>query len=148
MQVIFIQNVKGIAHKGEIKNVKDGYYQNYLLPNKLAVLATSAKIKEAAEMKKKMVIEKERFVAEAKEIQKKLEGIKITMVRKSHDDKLYAAITEKDLIEEILKKTKIKLEKEHIAMKGAIKKTGDFEILIKLVDGVEFKLSLEIKGDT
>lgn len=147
MQVIFTQNVKGVAHKGEIKNVKDGYYQNYLLPNRLAILATPAKIKEAEESRKKMVIEKERFVAEAKEIQKKLEGIKISMVRKSHDDKLYAAITEKDLIDEILKKTKVKLEKENIALKGAIKKTGDFEILIKLVEGVEFKLLLEIKGD-
>jgi len=147
MQVLFIQNLKGIAYKGEIKNVKDGYFQNYLLPHKLAVLATAARIKGAEEMKKKMVIGKERLVSEAKDIKSKLDGMVISMKRKTHNDGLYASITQKDIIEEILKKANVKLEKEHLVLPSAIKKTGSFEVPVDLTEGVKFKVLLEIKGE-
>ena len=65
MQVVFIQNVKGIAQKGDIKNVKEGYFKNYLYPNKLAVIGTADKLKQAEEMRKKQVVEKERITADA-----------------------------------------------------------------------------------
>lgn len=147
MQVVFIQNIKGIARKGDIKNVKEGYFQNFLAPRKLAVLATADKLKQAEEMKKKMIIEKERLVEDAKHIQKKIDGLKLVLKRKSHEDKLYAAITEKDIIEEILTKAKIRLSKENFSSPVAIKSLGMADVNIKLAEGGEFKISLEIKSE-
>ena len=147
MQVVFIQNIKGIAKTGDIKNVKEGYFQNYLAPNKLAVVATPAKLKEAEELKKKMIIEKGRLVEEAKNVQKKLEGLKIVMKRKSHDQKLYAAITEKDLIEEILAKSKVRLTRENFAVPVSIKTTGNVEVALELAEGVGCKITLEVQSE-
>lgn len=147
MQVVFIQNVKGVAHKGEIKNVKDGYFNNYLFPNKLAVLGTPDKLKQAEEIRKRQVIERERIASEAKDIKTKLEGMSISITRKSHDEKLYAAITEKDLIDEIQKKTNVRLGKDNIVMEKQIKKTGNHTVKINLTEGISCEINLEIKGE-
>jgi large subunit ribosomal protein L9 len=147
MQVVFIQNIKGIAKKGDIKNVKEGYFQNYLAPNKLAVLATASKLKEAEELKKKMIIEKGRLVEEARNVQKKLEGLKIIIKKKSHDQKLYAAITDKDLIEEILAKSKVRLTKDNFSVPVNIKVTGNAEIGLELAEGVSCKIMLEVQSE-
>ncbi len=147
MQVVFIQNVKGIAQKGEIKNVKEGYFNNYLYPNKLAVIGTPDKVKQAEENRKKQVVEKERITADAKEIKKKLDGMAIVIKRKCHDDKLYASITEKDLIDEILKKINVRLDRENLDMEGHIKKTGKHEVKIKLAEGISSKITLEVQGE-
>jgi large subunit ribosomal protein L9 len=147
MQVVFIKDIKGIAHKGDVKNVKDGYYQNYLLPNKLAALATPAMIKQAEVMRKQVVIEKGRIKEQAQELSKKLEGYKIVLKSKSKGDKLYGSIGEKDIIDVIEKELKIKLEKENIGLSEHIKVAGSYDIPIRLSEGVVAKISLTIKGE-
>jgi large subunit ribosomal protein L9 len=147
MQVVFIQNIKGIAKKGDIKNVKEGYFQNFLAPNKLAVPATEGKLKEAEELRKKMIIEKGRLVEEAKNVQKKLEGLKLIIKKKCHDQKLYAAITEKDLIDEILVKSKVRLGKENFAVPVSIKTIGNVEISLELAEGVNCKIILDVQSE-
>jgi len=142
-----LQNVKGVAYKGEVKNVKDGYFQNFLLPKKVAILATPEKIKEVEELRKKMVVEKERLMAEARDISRKLEGKTYKMKRKSHDEKLYATITEKDLIDDVLKHDNIKLAKENVIFPSSIKKLGKFEVTLKLAENVSCKVHLEVESE-
>ncbi len=147
MQVFFLKNIKGFAQKGDIKNVKEGYFQNYLFPNKIAILATLGKIKESEEIRKKALIDKERLSADAKDVKKRLENIEIVLIRKSHDAKLYASITEKDIIDEILKIGNVKLGKENILLLSPIKNIGDYEIIVKILDNVEFRIMLKVKGE-
>ena len=82
MQVLLLQNVSGFGRKGEVKNVKDGYFQNYLLPKKLGVIATPAKIKEAEHQKKQAVVQQEMVRERAQEIQQKMKGLKLTLKAK------------------------------------------------------------------
>lgn len=147
MQVVFTQDVKNVARRGEVKNVKDGYFQNFLLPQRLAVIATVSKIREAEQIKKTQLVQKERIKEEAGEIQKKLEGLKITIKGKARGDKLYGSITEKELIDAIEAKSKIRLGRENLILSEHIKVVGSYEIPVKLTDGVEAKVMLEIKGE-
>lgn len=147
MQVVFTQDVKNVARRGEVKNVKDGYFQNFLLPQRLAVLATAAKIREAEQMKKNQLIQKGRIKEEAGAIQKKLEGLKVTIKGKARGDKLYGSITEKELIDAIEQKSKVRLGRENVMLSEHIKVLGSYEIPVKLTEGVEAKVLLEIKGE-
>jgi len=147
MQVVFIKDIAKIARKGDVKNVKDGYFQNYLLPRKLASLATPAMVRFAEEMKKKQVLEKEKLKEQAEEVKAKLDGKKISFKMKSKGDKLYGSIKEKDLAEIIEKDFNLKLGKDSIKLSENIKVAGSYEIRVKLSDTVEAKILLEVKGE-
>lgn len=147
MQVVFTQDVKNVAHRGEVKNVKDGYFQNFLQPNRLAVLATAAKIREAEQLKKNELVQREKIKEEAGTIQKKLEGLKVTIKGKARGDKLYGSITEKELIDAIEQKSQVRLARENIMLSEHIKVLGSYEVPVKLVEGVEATVTLEVKSE-
>jgi large subunit ribosomal protein L9 len=147
MQVVFIQDIARVARKGDVKNVKDGYFQNFLLPNKLAALATPAMVKFATEMRKKQTIEKEKLKEQAEEVKARIDGKKITLKRKAKGDKLYGSINEKDLALILEEEFKLKLGKENIKLSEHIKVAGSYEIPVRLSDTVEAKILLDVKGE-
>jgi large subunit ribosomal protein L9 len=147
MQVVFIKDVKGVAKKGDVKNVKDGYYQNFLLPRGLVAVATAAMIKQAEEMRKRSVIEQEKVKEQATEVKRRLDGSKILIKSKAKGDKLYGSIGEKEIADVVEKELKIKLGKENIALSEHIKVAGNYEVPVKLAEGVEAVILLEVKGE-
>lgn len=147
MQVVFTKDVKNVARKGEVKAVKDGYFRNFLLPRGIAVMATKSSMHEAEELMKKVVIEKERIAEDAKEIKAKLKGLKLSLTSKAKGETLYGSITEKEIINAIEEQIKVRLEKKHVVIKEAIKTVGSHEVNIKLADGVETKVTVEVAGE-
>lgn len=147
MQVILKQNVQNLGKKGELKNVKEGYFMNFLMPKNLAEIATPAKIKAAEEMKKREVVQHERVKEHAGEIKAKIDGLKITMKAKAQGDKLYGAITEKAILDLIEEKINVRLEKKDLGLSEHIKVAGTYEIPVQLPGGLEAKLTLEVKGE-
>jgi len=147
MQVILKQNVPNLGKKGEMKNVKDGYFMNFLQPRNLAEAATAAKIKTAEEMRKRGVVQHERIKEHAGEIKEKLKGLKITLKAKAKGDKLYGSITEKEILKALQEKINVQLEKEHLLLSEHIKVLGTYEVPVRLAEGVEGKFTLEIKAE-
>lgn len=147
MQVVFTKDVKNVARRGEVKNVADGYFHNFLLPHGFAAIATPAKMREAEQIKKNQVVQKERIKEEAGELQKKLGGLRVTIKGKARGDKLYGSIGEKELIDAIEEKSKIRLGRENVMLSEHIKVLGSYEIPVKLAEGVETKVMLEVKGE-
>ena len=134
MKVILQQDVKGKGKKGELVNVSDGYARNYLLPRKLAVLAspenlTVMKQQESARLKK-MEADK----ARANEISSKLGDVLVKISAKSGGDggKLFGSITSKEIAEELQKQHGIEIEKNKIVQEEPIKSFGSYEIKCKL----------------
>lgn len=141
------KDVQKVGHRGDVKNVKPGYFRNYLFPNSLAVVATPVRVKEALERESKRAIEKEKLVKEAKEVVKKFAGLVLEFVKKiSSKGKLYAAIQEKDIIKAVLGSVNVKLEPENISMRH-IKEEGEHEVTIKLVEGVSAKVKVVVKRE-
>lgn len=147
MQVVFIQDVPSVAKRGDVKNVKDGYFQNFLLPRKIAAVATPVMIRKAEEMRKKASIEKEKVRGQAQEIKSRIDGFKITLKRKAKGDKLYGSINEKELADILEKEFKVKLGKEHILLSEHIKVAGSYEVPVRLAEDVEAKILLDVKGE-
>lgn len=147
MQVVFTKDVPGVGSKGEVKNVKDGFFRNFLSRQGAAVIATEGKVREAQQIVKNKVIAKEKIEEQAKEIKEMIEGKTITIKSKAKDDKLYGSVSEKDVIEVIEKSYNVQLEKKHIKMKEHIKTIGSHEVEIQLSDKVKAKITIEVIGE-
>ncbi len=149
MKVLLIKDVKSLGKAGEIKEVKDGYGENFLIAKGLAKRATDEVIeswKKEQEERKKRELEE---IKELQDIAKKIEEIKLTLVKKlGANGSLYGAVT-KDEIAEVLKKDKgITIDKKSIEYgKHALKGTGEHEVDIKLGHGIHAKLIVDIVGE-
>ncbi len=147
MQVILRQNVPNLGKKGEVKNVKDGYFMNFLQPRNLAAVATAAAVKHSEEIRKREVVQHERIQEQASEIKEKLKGLKITLKAKAKGDKLYGSITEKEILDALEEKINVRLEKDNLLLSEHIKVVGTYEVPVRLTEGVEGKFTLDVKAE-
>jgi large subunit ribosomal protein L9 len=146
MKVLLIKDVKGLGKAGEIKNAKDGYARNYLIPKGFAKLATPEVIKEWEEEQKRKEEELKKEIAKLNEIKEKIESTPIVIKHKlGANGQLYGAITNKEVAEK-LKENGIDIDKKQIEMQQ-IKTVGEYNIDIKLGHGIHAKLKLIVEGE-
>lgn len=145
MKVIFLKDVPRVGKKHDIKEINNGYAMNFLLPKKLAEIATPRNISELERRKKEIVIERE---IQEELLFKNLEEIKnkiITIKGKANEKgSLFSAIHKKEIIEKMKKENNIEISDECIILEKPIKKTGEFEIPIEIKGKKSsFKLKVE-----
>ena len=147
MKVLLIKDDKNLGKRGEIKEVKDGYGQNFLIAKGFAKQATNEVIRRwEAEQKKKKEAEANEL-QRLKETQKLLENTKLIIKRKlGANGSLFGAVTKDEIANELKEQKGIKIDKKMVEIKNPIKTSGDFEISIKLGHGIHAKLELTIEG--
>ena len=140
-----MQNVVKLGRKGDLKNVKDGYFRNFLYPKGLATVPTKPLLKWAEGVRKLIMKEREEIVKQANAIKEQLEKNPYTIIVKTTDkDTLYGSIGEKEIVDLLAKEAKVKLEKKQIELKENIKKVGKYKINIELSEEVKAAITLEI----
>lgn len=137
MKVILLQDVKKIGRRGEIKEISNGYANNFLLPNNLAKAATTDNL-QAHNRKEKIKEDKtDKLKRQAVEMAEKLPKLHLQLhVDTDEHGTLYAAVNEKVLSDE-LKKHKYALETKNIILDNPFKKLGTFLVKVKLFGGLE-----------
>ncbi|MFC1616139.1 50S ribosomal protein L9, partial [Patescibacteria group bacterium] len=117
MKVILKKDVSGLGRTNDVLEVKPGYYRNCLLPKGFATHASKKLMEIAAKKREEMIVEKEKLLENAKDILEKLGDQEFVIKAKSSEKgKLYASLTEKDVINAVLEGSKINLEPEFIKM--------------------------------
>jgi large subunit ribosomal protein L9 len=148
MEVLFCKDVKGVAKAGEIKRVKDGYARNFLFKQKLAVPATKENREQLKKLQEKLLSEELSKENSAKELAKKMDGIKLTFVRKAGEKgKLYGAVTDQDISDE-LKKLNIDVDKKHIDLESPIKEVGVQKVMISLYKDIKATIEVEVNAES
>ena len=138
MKVIFIKDMEGKAKTGEVKEVKDGYARNYLIPFGIAVESTEGNIKKLEEEKKKSEARKKKKIGQATQIKENLKKVSLTIPTKAgQDDKLFGAITSEDISKAILEQANIEIDKHQILLEEPIKKLGIYKIPVRLFEEVD-----------
>lgn len=136
MLVYLLQDVRGKGKKGDILEVSEGYGRNYLIPQKLAVLATE-KIKLEKSMKdasREYHAQQEK--SKAQEAAKFLEGKQITIrLRSGANDKLFGSVTSKEVADLIKSSFDVNVDKKNLNL-PEIKQFGTFNFSVKLYGGV------------
>jgi large subunit ribosomal protein L9 len=145
MKVVLLKDVPKIGKKGEIKNVSDGYARNFLIPKKLALVATPDVLKKI-ERENQLKQEKEKQIKEEnekllKELQKQL--YKIT-VKAGSSGKLFGALTSADVAKVLSEKTGKEIDKKWVILEKPIKELGLYDIKLKLPGGVSGIVKLEV----
>ena len=129
MKVIFVEDVPKVARAGEIKEVADGYGRNFLIPQKLALLVSSA----ATSMIEAQRRQKAQTETESVVLANQLEGREIVLkARAGAKERLHGAVTSADIASELQKSTGIVVDKRKIELAEPIHQLGSYEVAIRL----------------
>ncbi len=144
MKVIFVKDLKKQAKKGDIKEVKDGYAENFLIKNGYATPLTEKnleKVKAEKETKRK---EEEALTKQANELKQQLENITLTFkVKTGEQDKVFGSISPKQIKEELLKKG-YKIDKKQIELTTSLQSLGFHKVIITLYKEVKAELKIQL----
>lgn len=144
MKVIFLKDVKGQGKKGEVKEVSEGYAQNFLFKQKVAAPASEGAMKVLDQQKKAEDKKKAQEKADAEELGRKLGELSVQVKAKSGaDGRLFGAVSNKQ-VAEALEKQGIKLDKRKIVMDEPIRALGVTEVVVKLHPEVSGKLKIHV----
>ena len=115
MKVLLIKDVYKLGRAGDVKKVADGFGRNYLLPQRLAVLATPGALKQADYIRKTAATQRDRLNQELSEVAGQLEGLKLVFPAKAGETgKLYGSITTAMIAEAIEKASGAKVDRREI----------------------------------
>ena len=142
MEIILSKDIQTLGKLGEVIKVKDGYARNFLLPRKLAYVATPANLKRIEQQEKKSKVQDEQAKKDAEVFAEKLNKVSCTLSVEVNDlDKLYGAIAEAD-IAKALEIEGFTVDKKGIVIEKPIEELGIFEIGINLHSEVTAKIRL------
>lgn len=147
MKVYFLKDVPAVAKVGEIKEVSGGYWRNFLLPKKLALMATDKIIKKAevdkATEEKRHAQEAERFQA----LQHQLESSTVTIKAKaSAEGKLFGGVGTKTIAEHLTKKG-MRVDESMVQIEHSLKDLGEHKVSIKLPHGLKSTVRVVIEAE-
>lgn len=144
-RVVFLQNIRNVAQIGDIKNVADGYARNFLLPKKLAVLATDNALKMAEQLRQKRALEAQKEETLVAELMEKLANFTLEVERAANEDgTLYDGLDSAEVSGQ-LKKAGYFIEPEQVILEAPLKKVGVYEIDIKFSKDKKTTLKADIK---
>lgn len=146
MKVIFLQDVKGKGKKGDIKDVPNGYAQNYLIKNNLAKPANNESMAELKGKQKAQEKHEAELLAEAEELKTVLEKEE-TVVRikakAGEDGRLFGSIPSKQIADALNKQYSIKLDKRKIELEQPIRALGYTKVPVKLHSKVTATITVQ-----
>jgi large subunit ribosomal protein L9 len=144
MEVILTKDVYKIGKAGDTVRVKDGFANNYLLRNGLAVPLNSANLKKLEEEKQRKLLDSQKHKGKAEELKAKLDNLSITLpVLVQGEDKLYGSITVQEIAAS-LKEEGFDIDKSSFELGEPIKSLGIYEIPVKLHPEVYAKIKIWI----
>ena len=146
MRVLLIKDVKNLGKAGEIKEVKDGYGQNFLINKGLAKLATPEVIKEWQEQKAKEAAALAAEIATLESYKDKLESHELKIERPKAPVGIKGSVTNAIIAQEIKKQLGIDIDKKEINLKKPIKTEGITDVDVKLGHGIHANLKVNVIG--
>jgi len=147
MEVILRDHVENVGKRGDVVKVADGYARNYLLPRKLALVATPGNMKQIQRERVKLDAQEaeEKTIAEA--MAAKMGGIRVVISRRvGETEVLYGSVTSADIAEE-LARLGFETDKRKIGLREPLKKLGEVTVPIKLHPEVVVQVPVKVVAE-
>lgn len=146
MEVILLQDVKKVGKKGEIVKVADGYGQNFLIKNKLAVLASESGRQMVAKSKEKEAEAYEEARKDAEALKKEIEELTLEFkLQTGKEGKTFGSVSTKNIVEELRDKHGIKVDKRKFINARPIQALGYTKIKVELFKGVVATINVHLQ---
>jgi large subunit ribosomal protein L9 len=147
IDVILTETMPGVGRAGEQKKVKLGHYQNYLMPQKLALIVNKANLNQFDAIKKREQKRLEEVKAEASKIQKSLNGKTITFRERAQENgKLYGSVTRDRVSAEIKEQYGVSIESKYFLF-SPIKEITDLTVKVELHPEHAFSFKVSVVGE-
>jgi large subunit ribosomal protein L9 len=144
MEIILREHVEHLGKRGEIVKVADGYARNYLLPRKLALLATAGNKKHVERERKIMETRESAEKGQAEAMGARLTAIDIAIARRVGDTaQLYGSVTASD-IADFLKAKGFEIDRRKLILPEPIKAIGEHTVPLKLHREVTIPLKVRV----
>ena len=133
MKVVFLEDVEGVAQGGEVKDVKNGFARNYLLPKNLAAPATHNNLQRIEKLRRQANVDRVEKLEDMKSVAEGINDTEIVMeMRAGANDRLYGSVTGTMIAESVTDKTGISVERRWVQLDNPIRETGEFDVSIRL----------------
>ncbi len=147
MKIILLDDVATLGRRGEVRDVSDGYARNYLLPQKLALHATPANLKNLDQLKARQAGQAAKLTADAQAQAQAIEALHFTQTRQASDEgKLFGSVGRADL-SAFLAEHGVEVERRRIGLDEPIKSVGEFSVPIRLHPDVTAQLKVSVNRE-
>lgn len=132
MEVILRADVDKLGHRGDIVKVAPGFARNYLIPRRLAVMASDANRKIVEQERQAHLRKEAKLAADASDLAKLMAGVSVTIHAKAGEqDQLFGSVTAQD-IATALEKQGYTIDRRKIHLEDPIKQLGEYKVPIRL----------------
>lgn len=133
MKVVFLEDVEGVALGGDVKEVKNGFAKNYLIPSKLAAPATHNNLQMIKKLSSQADVTRIRQLEDMKELAEAIEGTEINMeMRAGANNRLYGSVTGTMVADAVIESTGHIIERRMVQLDDPIREVGVYDVPIRL----------------
>jgi large subunit ribosomal protein L9 len=148
MKVLLVKDVKGLGKVGEVKDVKPGYGQNFLIKKGFAKPATEEVLAQHKADEEKKAKDLADEIAKLKAIAEQLDKAEIIITKKlGQNGHLFGAVTKDEITHALKEQHNIEIDKKHINEKASIKTVGEHDLDFKLGHALHATLHVDVQGE-
>ncbi len=149
MEIILKQDVANLGYKDDIVKVKNGYANNYLIPQGMAIIATPSARKVLAENIKQRAFKEEKIRKDAEAMQSALNGKSVKLIAKvGENGQLFGSITNQQVAEALKEQHNYDVDRKHIVVDGdKIKSIGEYTALVNIHREIKAEVKIEVVAE-
>lgn len=143
MRVVFLQDVPGVAHGGDVRTVKDGFARNYLIPRSLAVPATQDALRRVDRLKKQAEEDRIKAIQDMRTLAELLNSAQVNIeMRAGTNGRLYGSVTNAIVAEKLSEMTGREIDRRVVAMTEPFRQVGLYEVDVHLHPEVDARVKV------
>ncbi|MBN1948809.1 MAG: 50S ribosomal protein L9 [Candidatus Cloacimonetes bacterium] len=147
MKIILTKDIKKVGEAGAVLNVADGYARNYLLPQKLAILANKNNLSKVEQIKKEAELAKLEIENKFKALALKMTDVELSFTRKADENgHLFGSVSDNDIVKALAEKD-IEIHRSHVVLEKHLKEIGAHEVTIAFTSEITTTLKVKIENE-
>jgi large subunit ribosomal protein L9 len=148
MKVLLNESLKNVGRAGEIKEVKDGYARNYLIPRGLATMATGGTVKQAEVRRQAEERREAKNVSANQSLGNKIAAATVTLrARVGENDRLYGAITATDIATALTAEVGQEIDRRRVELEDPIRRLGEYKVPVRLARDIVPEVTVVVEKD-
>ncbi|MBR1774652.1 MAG: 50S ribosomal protein L9 [Bacteroidales bacterium] len=150
MEIILKQDVAHVGYKDEIVKVKDGYANNYLIPQGMAIMATASAKKVLAENLKQRAFKEQKIRTEAEALAEKINAVKgLKLATKAGENgKIYGSVNSIQIADALKSQFDMDIDRKKITVKGeAIKELGSYNAVVNVYKDIKAEINFDVVAE-
>jgi large subunit ribosomal protein L9 len=147
MEVILREDIDKLGNRGQLVKVADGYARNYLLPQRLAVIATESNRKIVEQERESWLRKEAKLADEARDLGKLMGNVTITITQKAGEEgQLFGSVTAGD-IADALARQNFNIDRRKVHLEHPIKQIGEYQVPIRLHRDVTVEIPVNVVAE-